>query len=652
MRKIEKVERAYSVLEIKAIDEDQRVITGWATTPEPDRMDDVVDPEGAEFKLPLPLLWQHDSRKPIGQVIRARVSKDGIEIVAKIAKGVTDEIDEAWKLIKSGLVRGLSIGFQSIKVKPIKDSFGVMFQEWEWLELSAVTIPANQEATITAIKSYDSRSEAASGREARGERRTGVSVRNTMEKKMKKKSIAEQISAAMDKRKVLAEQMTDIAAAADEKGETLDAAQQQEFDGLADQLKSIDEHVARLKVLESISVEKAAPVTQPGDQEDASAMRASRPSVHFLKQDLPKGTAFTRMVSALVATKGNRGDAAVWAQQWRDSTPEVERVLRMPFDVIEKAAVDPGTTTHATWAEPLVQYNIMASEFIEFLRPLTVIGRITNFRRVPFKIKVPRQTGGASVNWVGETRVKPLSSLAFDSVLLEHYKIAGIIPMSEELVRFSNPSAEALVRTDLAAAVSQFMDTEFLDPAKAEAVGVSPASITNSATPVVASGTTAAAFRTDVRALFQKFFDANIPVVDGTWIMRQGRALALSLMQNSLGQAEFPGITPQGGTLLGYPVVVSQNTPAQGGSPTDGDLIIFALAPEIMLADDGAVSIDMSREASLQMDSTPDSPLTASTVMVNLWQHNLVALKAERFINWKLRRAQAVQYIASAKYAE
>lgn len=37
----------------------KRIIRGTATTSSVDRAGDIVDPRGAEFKLPLPLLWQH-----------------------------------------------------------------------------------------------------------------------------------------------------------------------------------------------------------------------------------------------------------------------------------------------------------------------------------------------------------------------------------------------------------------------------------------------------------------------------------------------------------------------------------------------------------------------------------------------------------------
>jgi HK97 family phage prohead protease len=147
--------RAYSLLDIKEMDDEKREIRGIASTPTPDRMADVVVPQGAKFVLPIPLLWQHDSSQPIGQVTEAKVTKSGIEIVASIAKGVSGEIDRAWNLIKAGLVRGLSIGFRGIDADQIPNSWGVIYNTWEWLELSAVTIPANAEATITTVKKFD-----------------------------------------------------------------------------------------------------------------------------------------------------------------------------------------------------------------------------------------------------------------------------------------------------------------------------------------------------------------------------------------------------------------------------------------------------------------------------------------------------------------
>jgi HK97 family phage prohead protease len=142
-------------LEFKALDEEQRLLTGIASTPVTDRQEDIVEPKGAQFKLPLPLLYQHDAHRPIGHVVAAHLSDEGIEISARVDKGI-DFIDAAWELIKRQLVRGLSIGFRPLEMEDIKGSrWGRHFKKWEWLELSAVTIAANQDASITSIKALD-----------------------------------------------------------------------------------------------------------------------------------------------------------------------------------------------------------------------------------------------------------------------------------------------------------------------------------------------------------------------------------------------------------------------------------------------------------------------------------------------------------------
>jgi HK97 family phage prohead protease len=124
-------------------------------------MGDIVEPKGAKYKLPLPLLSQHDHHLPIGWVKSATVTDKGIEIEGEVAEQAElDYVETAWKQLKAGLVRGLSIGFSPLKYKWIQDdkgneTGGIHFEEWDWLELSAVTIPANAECTISTLKSYD-----------------------------------------------------------------------------------------------------------------------------------------------------------------------------------------------------------------------------------------------------------------------------------------------------------------------------------------------------------------------------------------------------------------------------------------------------------------------------------------------------------------
>lgn len=151
--------KAYSTLQIKSVTDtdDERLITGIATTPSTDRDDDILEPLGAKFTLPIPLLSHHNHSQPIGEVIQAEVTAGGILITAKIAKitddgKLKDRLDEAWQSIKSGLIKGLSVGFKIKEYSYIENSWGLHIKEWEWWELSIVTIPANSDSVITSIK--------------------------------------------------------------------------------------------------------------------------------------------------------------------------------------------------------------------------------------------------------------------------------------------------------------------------------------------------------------------------------------------------------------------------------------------------------------------------------------------------------------------
>lgn len=151
--------RAYSVLEIRSIDDEQRIITGVATTPGTDRMGDIVEPMGARFAKEIPLLWQHSHSDPVGYAELGKATKTGIPFKAKIERLEEDGdlkrlLDKAWQSVKLKLVRGVSIGFKAIKYDIMSEG-GIRFTDTEIYELSLVTIPANAQATITTIKQFD-----------------------------------------------------------------------------------------------------------------------------------------------------------------------------------------------------------------------------------------------------------------------------------------------------------------------------------------------------------------------------------------------------------------------------------------------------------------------------------------------------------------
>jgi HK97 family phage prohead protease len=151
-------QRAYSLFEVKAIDDGRRRFSGWATTPATDRVGDTINPMGVRFKNPLVLLHQHNHNKPIGRADFKRPTAKGIEFDAEIP--VVDEdtgelksrVDTAWGEVKHGLIRAVSVGFRPLKWA-YRDDGGIDFEEIECFELSIVSVPALPEAVITSVKS-------------------------------------------------------------------------------------------------------------------------------------------------------------------------------------------------------------------------------------------------------------------------------------------------------------------------------------------------------------------------------------------------------------------------------------------------------------------------------------------------------------------
>lgn len=658
------MKRAYSLLSVKTIDEDERVITGIATTPTTDRIGDIVEPSGAEFKLPIPLLSQHNSAKPIGHVTKARITKNGIEITAKLVKPEPGSpptwaarLDEAWADIKTGLVRGLSIGFKATETARIEGTYGYRFIKWLWLELSAVTIPANMEASIETIKSISPRASLGNRGTSPGASGTRVVSLKSLELNPMKKSVAEQIRDFQNARAAKMAQLEEIMAKSTESGETLDDADSDKYDEVTAEVATIDKHIKRLEAYEAMQAGGAEPVRSPrsvakangreptGDDEIEPEPSARRPSIiRAGAPTVPKGVGFARLVKCIIlAKKGGLGNALDVAKRMYPSDDRLHAEM--------KAAVAAGTTTDAGYAGNLVYAENLASEFIDFLRPQTILGKfgqggVPSLRQVPFNIRIAGQSAGGNGYWVGQGAPKPLTRFTTNVTNLGFAKIAAIAVLTDELIRFSSPSADLLARDDLSKSIRERSDIDFIDPAKAAVANVSPASVTNGVTPIAASGTDADALRADIKSLWQLFLAANLSPTDAVYIMSNSTALGLSLMLNPLGQREFPGMTMNGGELLGVPVIASEYVP----SDTTGGLIILAKASDILLADDGQVTVDASNEASLQMDDAPTNPVVAATVLVSMFQQNMTALRAERFINWAKARAAAVQYISGANY--
>lgn len=469
---------------------------------------------------------------------------------------------------------------------------------------------------------------------------------------------AEQIGAFETKRAALDAANAAIMEKAAGEGATLDASQKEEFDGNADDIAEIDDHLKRLRSMEKSNIARAVPAAGDNAVNASTTRGGGRIEVKRVEK-LDPGIGFARMVKCFGMAKGNLDQASRIAQvRYGDNSDAFGALKGMAdrgFMAIEKAEVPAGSTVSGSWAEDLVSDTTSAfADFVEYLRPQTILGKfgtngIPSLRRVPFRVPLISQTGGGEGYWVGEGKAKPLTSFDFARTTLEPLKVANIAVLTDEVIRNSSPSAEAIVRDQLAEALKARLDIDFINPAKTASAGVSPASITNGAAHSAASGTgDADDVRADIRSLLGEYIAANNPPTTGVIVMRSDTALSLSMMVNALGQSEFNGIGMNGGMLLGIPVITSEHVPA--------GVVAMINASDVYLADEGGIRLDMSREASVEMldgsltgNSIGVVPGTAAST-VSLWQTNSVGFLAERTINWARRRTSAVAYLTGVAW--
>ena len=409
-------------------------------------------------------------------------------------------------------------------------------------------------------------------------------------------------------------------------GNTPNEDEEKQIDALDAEIKTIQKNVERVKEMIAAAGKAAATGTPVAGQSEAEAKASAQgnpsPSTSKIEvhSNLAKGVGFAQYARAKLC-------AQLDAKEGRYTSP-LEKAKQLGFneevqDLITKATL--GTTTDGGFAATLVTENRLVGEFVEMLRAATVFDQLSGFRAVPFNSKIPSQLTGGQAQWVGEGAKKPLTNPTYAEVEIKEHKLAAITVYTQELMRRSDPAVDILVRDDLIEASKTLIDSTFLDDVAQSAIR--PAGILDAVVAVANTGTTAAAYETDLLKLIESFVTANLSLDGSYLIMSETRAAQISLLRDALGNTYFNGMSLRGArTLMGIPVITSQ---------TAGDKIILVKTSEILLAQDGGVDVSYSDQATLVDGGTTHY----------LWQENKFAVRVEKFITWAKRRPIAAAFL-------
>ena len=410
-------------------------------------------------------------------------------------------------------------------------------------------------------------------------------------------------------------------------GQTPDEETEKSIQAVELEIAAIEKNIERVKKQIAAAAEAAKTATPVAGEDPKQAKKSAegnpnpedkQSKIEVVK--LAKGIGFAqyaraKLCSQLAAKNGNFISPVDMAKQMGFGD-EVQ-------DLVTKATL--GTTTEVGFASALVQENRLVGEFVEMLRAATVFEQLNGFRAVPFNSKIPSQLTGGTAAWVGEGAAKPLTNPTYGEVEIKEHKLAAITVYTQELMRRSDPAVDVLVRDDLIEASKTLIDNTFLDAAAASTTR--PAGVLNGVTATPSTGTTAAAYETDLLTLINTFVAANLSLDGAYFLMSETRAAQISLLRDALGNSYFAGMALRGTrTLMGIPVITSQAV---------GNKIILVKTSEILLAQDGGVDVSYSDQATLVDGATTH----------HLWQENKFAVRVEKFITWAKRRPIAASFI-------
>jgi HK97 family phage prohead protease len=145
------------VFEVKSIDENG-VFTGYASIFDVvDSQKDVVLKGAFQRSLrergvrAVKMLWQHRLEQPIGYYTQMKEDSVGLYVEGRLQLDIK-QAQEAYELLKSGAISGLSIGY-SVQDSDSDYTSGVRYiKDVDLWEVSLVTFPANEHASVLDVK--------------------------------------------------------------------------------------------------------------------------------------------------------------------------------------------------------------------------------------------------------------------------------------------------------------------------------------------------------------------------------------------------------------------------------------------------------------------------------------------------------------------
>lgn len=363
-------------------------------------------------------------------------------------------------------------------------------------------------------------------------------------------------------------------------------------------------------------------VAQPSAEQRAEASRIQ--VMRDAADKLPNDLLFARVCRAYAAAKGDRHQAALFATHvYHDA-----RVAHM-FE----AAVDPQRASDFASGGFLLGDNLSAS-VVELLRPKSVV-RSLNPTLAPLVdgvLTLPKLTGGASSNYVGESKLIKAAKITGGQVKFSSKTLATIVVISNKLLRSPSANADSLVRNDSIRSMSQKEDVTFIRSMGTEYTPKGLKALAGT-TFTAKAEVTAANVIADLHKAMETVESADVDVDTCGWILSPRTKHYLMQLRDGVGGFLYKDEMLRG-TLEGYPFRATSQIPKNLGGNGNASEIYFAAFGDVVIADAPQVAIEYTSEASIDDGAGNVTPLfqTDQSAIKVLVEHDMNARHNEAIV--------------------
>lgn len=370
------------------------------------------------------------------------------------------------------------------------------------------------------------------------------------------------------------------------------------------------------KVAREIAEKNAAQAQERAAMEDKSSALALvemlREKQGGMAEKQGDGQSFGRFVRCIAAGKGSQESAIRHAKAMKD-------------DEMVKALSE----SSFSGGGALVPEQI-ASEVIPLLTAKTVVRRmgVDLMQMTSDTMSLPKIASGATSNYVGENKNAPISEPSFGSVTLTARKLITMVPVSNDLLRDSNPRADSIVRNDMLRAMRLKEDITLIrsDGSESEPKGLrywADAANVSARTQAGAKSTTEEKIN-DLAGMIGDLEDNDVDLQGAGFILNPRTVRHLWVLRDTNGQFLFRDEI-SAGLILGYPFAKTTQIPKTlgGGDETEA---YFAAFPQLILGDRMSIELSVHDGAAYYDGSTVQSGLSLDqTLMKCLSRHDFAS---------------------------